>query len=173
MEKLNLKRAFLVGGILAAIAGSSALLIAGVNLLTGPTISANAEKVEQNALSRVFGEGATFGEPVTVNKGSILKYWPATDGTKQGRVYSLSGSNSYGTVSLSIGIYDDFSLGNMIVSENTESYGQTLEDNYIGVYQHVSDKEGALDATKCGATFGAALIQGMVEEARTHYKEGN
>lgn len=173
MEKVNLKHAFLVAGILSAIAGGSALLISGVNLLTGPAIAKNASLTEQQALTRVFGDNAVFGEPVEVNKGSILKYWPATDGNKEGRVYSLSGSNSYGTVSLSVGIYSDYSLGNMIISENTESYGQTLEDNYVGVYQHVSDKEGALEATKCGATFGAELIRGMVEEARAHYKEGN
>lgn len=170
--KLDWKNGIKITLVLTAIASSAALLICGANAITAETIASNKIKKEKEGLAKVFGEGAIFGEAVSIDNDSHLtKYWPVAIGFEEARVYAASGSNSYGDISLLIGIYSDYSLGEMAILENTESYGALLEEKYIDAYKTAEDKEGALDSVKCGATYGATLIRNMVKEAVEHYKE--
>ena len=76
-------------------------------------------------------------------------------------------------MSLLVGIYSDFSLGNIYVLENTESYATTLQDGYLTPYIQAEDKEAVIDNVRCGATYGAKLCRDLILTARNHYKGGN
>nr|MCR5693046.1 hypothetical protein [Bacilli bacterium] len=52
---------------------------------------------------------------------------------------------------------------------NTESYGPTLEDNYINKYNngYLTD----LADVSCGATYGAKTVKEQCDEAVAHWTE--
>ena len=172
--KISWKHAFYVGGFLALLAGVMGLVIAGGDLLTRDTIARNKIEKEQNGLKQVFGENVAFGEAIEVPESEILqKYWTvAVNNNEIGRVYSTSAKNAYGTVSLLVGVNKDYSLGNIVVLENSESYAATLEENYLDVYSNSENKEAAVLAVKCGATEGAKICRDMILAAKDHYKGG-
>ena len=173
--KISWKHAFYVGGFLAALCGVLGLVIAGGDMLTRDTIAKNKIQKEQNGLKKVFGENATYGEAKEIkNSPTLQKYWTVeVENQEIGRVYATSNSNAYGTVSLLVGIGSDFSLGNIITLENTESYASTLEEKYLDVYASSSDKEAAVEQVKCGATFGATMCRDMIRAAQAHYQGGS
>lgn len=175
--KISWKHAFYVGGFLAALCGVLGLVIAGGDLLTKDTIARNRIEKEQNGLKKVFGENVTYSEATEIkdeNRASLQKYWTVSVDSKEvGRVYATSATNSYGTVSLLVGVYSDFSLGNVVALENTESYAATLEEGYLEPYAASEDKENAVNTVKCGATYGATMCRDMIVSARDHYKGGN
>ncbi|MBE6135512.1 MAG: hypothetical protein E7179_05900 [Erysipelotrichaceae bacterium] len=172
--KIEWGKAFKTGIFLACIAGAAALILSGVNVVTSKKIEENRVQKEAKGLRRVFGEAA-YGEAIPVeNNKNISKYWNVNLGEgKEGRVYSVSGTNSYGSVSLLVGIYGDYSLGNIFVLENTESYATTLQDGYLTPYIQAEDKETVIDNVRCGATYGAKLCRDLILTARSHYKGGN
>lgn len=174
--KISWKRVFAVGGFLAGLCGVLGLLIAGGDLLTKDTIAKNKIEKESKGLRKIFGEEATYGEAVAVTdetRPTLQKYWTVQlGGTELGRVYSASGKNAYGDVSLLIGIYADYSLGTIYVLENTESYGTTLQENYLDVYDASDNKEEAVEQVSCGATYGAKLCREMILASKSHYEGG-
>ncbi len=162
--KDSVKRYLKVSLTLGLIAGCSALLIGVTNLITADRIQANKVKKEEDGLSNVFPDSDQ--EFVTLDFDTSFTYvekiWSVKSGEKDlGFIYKTSGKNSYGNVSLLLG-FTEKKLANMIVLENTETYGSTLEENYI-----VPVNAGTRDYNdvSCGATYGAKLIQNMVEEA--------
>ena len=176
------KRAFFVGGFLAGLCAVLGLAIAGGDMLTKETIARNKREKEQSALKTVFGENVILSDPIEVKDAEfpmLAKYWTVTlpeeaDQGPLGRIYNASGKNGYGDVTLLIGVYSDFHLGNVAVLENTESYGQTLQEEYLDKYAAAQDKEKAAEEVKCGATYGATLCRDMMKQAKAHYqKEGN
>ncbi|MCR5492035.1 MAG: hypothetical protein K6F32_07910 [Bacilli bacterium] len=170
----DVKKALKIGLILASIGGVSALVVSSVNLFTAPMIAKNKAEKEASALKEIFPDATKVEEAVELKSGSLLKYWPVSLPNEEARIYSCSGKNGYGAVSLLIGVYSDFSLGRMSIIENTETYGSTLNQNYIAPYQYyetAEQREAALNNVTCGATYGAKLIKGMVLEAVAHYKE--
>ncbi len=159
---------------LALIASGAALIVSSLNLFTAPRIEANRLAKEKSGLEAIFAK-AEIGESSNIDKGSLKKYWPVVleDG-ESARIYSASGKNGYGAVSILIGVYSDFTLGRMEILENTETYGPTLQKGYVAPYQYADNAEDraiALEDVSCGATYGAKLIKGMVLEAVAHYKE--
>ena len=174
--KISWKRAFGVGGFLAGLCGVLALAIAGTDLLTRDTIARNKLEKEQNGLRKIFGGDANYGEATPLEDAehpTLVKYWTVQENEKTlGRVYSAKGKNAYGEVALLIGVYSDFTLGNIVAIENTESYGQTLEDGYLLPYSQSNDKESAVEKVNCGATYGAKLCREMILAAKSHYQGG-
>ena len=158
--------------VLTIIASCGALLIAGTNLLTSPIIEKNEVQKEVNGLSSVFGKDAIFAEPVEIEDDNYLsKYYDATVGTIEGRVYKASGKNSYGEIDLLVGLVDDLSLYNICVLNNGQSFGTVLQENYIDPIASAEDKEAALQNVTCGATFGAKLVKTLVEASMHHYEQ--
>lgn len=177
----EVKKALKIGLILASIGGVSALVVSSVNLFTSPLVLKNKTEKEAKARAKIFPEAdaAAVESAVAVDLteekyGTLKRYWPIPLDEGEARIYSCSGKNGYGAVSLLIGVYPDFSLGRMSIIENTETYGPTLNQNYIAPYQYYEDgasRQAALDDVTCGATFGAKLIKSMVEQAVSHFKE--
>lgn len=165
--KATVKKYLVVSLTLGLIAGGSALLIGLTNVLTADRIKANKIEKENNGLKKVFSdENQTF---TTVEFDTSFEYiekiWTAkSSGEKDiGYIYKTSGKNSYGEVSLLLGFDTKKSFVNMVVLENTETYGTTLEDNYI---TPVNDKKIDFSSVSCGATYGAKLINNMYLEAK-------
>lgn len=173
---LSWKRAFLVGGFLGGLCAVLGLAIAGGNMLTRDRIAANKIAKENAGLTKAFAlEGAAFSQANEIEgNGHLKKYWTVSlEEEEIGRVYSASGSNAYGDVSLLIALDHQYALYGVVVLENTESYGQTLEEKYLEPLASAEDKESAVDAVNCGATYGAKLCRDMINEAKVHYREGN
>ena len=173
--KIDWKSSFKIAGILTAIASVGAISIALTNVLTEPIIKENRALREQNGLKKVFGENAQFGEKVELKESDypyLQSFYSVTLSDSTGRVYSTKGTNSYGDVALLVGLNADYTIYNIVVMENTESYATTLNEGYLIPLIKSNDKETALDSVKCGATYGAKLVRDMVNQAKDHYKEG-
>lgn len=164
--KETLKKYLKVSLTLGLIAGGSALLIGLTNLVTADRIVQNQIKTENNGLSQVFSqENQEFSE-VTLSEdySYVEKLWSVKSGeTDLGYIYKTAGKNSYGNVTLLLGFDMTKTFTKMVVLENTETYGTTLEDNYI---TPVNEKTKDFSEVSCGATYGAKLIRDMVTEAK-------
>lgn len=159
-----IKRYLKVSLTLGLIAGCSALLIGVTNLVTADRIKENKVQKEKDGLKKVFLDSEQEFVTLDFNQNFmyIEKIWSVKSGSKDlGFIYKTSGKNSYGNVSLLLG-FSEKKFANMVVLENTETYGSTLEENYI-----VPVNSGSRDFSEvsCGATYGAKLIQSMYEEA--------
>lgn len=166
MQK-TVKKYLVVSLTLGIIAGGSALLIGLTNLLTADRIKQNKVQKEENGLKQVFSdESQTFtAVEFSTSFEYIEKIWQAKgkDNKDIGYIYKTSGKNSYGEVSLLIGFNTEKNFANMVVLENTETYGTTLQDNYI---TPVNEKTKDFSSVNCGATYGAKLINSMYSEAK-------
>ena len=91
------------------------------------------------------------------------------DNLDTGYVYSTTGKNAYGQVDLLISV-NDYKVDEIYVVTNTESYGPTLEDNYIDLYNYGLLENGLSDV-KCGATYGAKTVKEQCDEAVAHWTE--
>lgn len=171
-----LKKYLVVSLTLGSITGGSALLIGLTNTITADRIVENAVKKENNGLKNVFTdidgnvvEGQKFNS-VELNADTsytyVQKIWNvlASDDSSLGTIYKTSGKNAYGSVTLLLGFDTKKSFKKMVVLENTETYGSTLDEKYI---KPLNAGEIELADTTCGATFGAKLIKAMVEEAKS------
>ncbi|MDD7036468.1 MAG: hypothetical protein PUI77_01030, partial [Mollicutes bacterium] len=155
---------------LAAIAGISAGLIGVVHAITAPVIANNAIKQLESQKKIPFGKDVDISDKENDLSQFTLSYvknsWDATkDGTKVGTLFKTSGTNQYGSVTLLIGVYNNGDLTPRSILENSETYKSTLEDNYINLFNKADDKKAALNNVKCGATFGANLINSRISEA--------
>ncbi|MFA6624147.1 MAG: hypothetical protein WCS80_00040 [Bacilli bacterium] len=160
---------------LGLIAGIAALLIGLTNMVTADKITQNAKEKEKNGLTEVFtakeGTSYTYNEEKDIGTFAyIQKIWIVSDSVSDiGLIYKTSGKNAYGSVTMLLGLSGEKDLGKMVILENTETYGQTLQDNYISPYNSATDKNNAVADVTCGATFGAKLIKSMADEALSDY----
>ena len=192
-----MKRYLYVSGILGAIALVCAVLIALMNMLTNPIIKKNNENKISETYTKIYSDYYSNEEvEFTKDDKSYIKGKVKAldkDGNVLGYIYTTSGKNAYGEVSLMIGITD----GNVVDVEfltNTESFASTGSSHVKGNYPSSIDSVievnpyGSLDTIdigylsineieaidiKCGATFGATLVKSMVLAALTEAKEGN
>lgn len=164
-----LKKYLTVSITLGLIAGCSALAIGLTNMVTADRIVENNRIKEENGLKEVFEDkNVTIQQDETFQAESytfVQKKWNVTDSSNQkyGTIYKTSGRNAYGTITLLLGFNQSDVFSNMVVLENTESYGSTLDENYI---VPVSTGNRDYDDVKCGATYGAKTIRDMIDEAK-------
>jgi Na+-translocating ferredoxin:NAD+ oxidoreductase RnfG subunit len=161
-----------VASALGLIAGISALAIGVTYAFTIDKINANGLQKEKAGLSEVYGDKAdTFdSQTLSANASYVSKIWIAKEATAEvGYIYKTDGKNSYGEVSMLLGISGSGNYGTMVILTNTETYGSTLTDNYIDPYNATADKTTALSNVHCGATYGATLINNMASEAMKDY----
>jgi electron transport complex protein RnfG len=177
-----------VAGILGAITLICAVLIGLMNMLTSPIIKKNEEETIQNTYARIYEE-YSYNEEVEFkdSTGYIVSKVEAFDsnGNSLGYIYTTSGKNAYGEVSLMIGIRN-LEVYDVEFLTNTESFASTVnshvKENYpsssediIEINPYGSEDTidvGALDSdalsaidTSCGATYGATLVKNMVSAA--------
>ena len=158
---------------LTVIASVAALLIAGADLLTRDRIAANTLEKEMSILHEYFGEPEYDGKSFDIEGDDYLsKYYVVRLGNDElSYVYRADGRNGFGEISLLAGIKEDAIIYSVRVIENGQSYGSTLEDNYLKPLYESNDKEDALNHVECSATSGAKLVRKLVLAAKEHYQK--
>ena len=173
---------FKVSLTLATIASGAALLIGLMNLATVGAIKTNKENKIKSGISKLYPNVKDYvahdflnGEEEGYDANYSLPEYPhlktayvvnIEGGTNPGYVYSTTGKNAYGQVDLLLSIKEG-KIEKMFVVTNTESYGPTLEDNYINKYNngYLTD----LADVKCGATYGAKTVKEQCDDAIRHW----
>lgn len=189
-----MKRYAYVSLVLGAIALICALLIAGFYMMTNPFVKMNEENKVRDTYTKIYSEYYSSEDVgfIEDEKGYIKKKDIAydKDGNVLGYIYTTSGKNSYGEVSLMIGIKDE-KVVDVEFLVNTESFASTVNsyvksnypsssDSVIILNPYQGNEEIYVDSlsmdeldmidTKCGATFGATLVKSMVLAAITEAK---
>lgn len=173
-----LKKSFQVGGVLCAIGGIAALLIGGVYALAEPKIEENEALATKKAQQAVYPSANYFlvNDLSSASLETISASWKAyeseTKATLYGSLYKGSKKNSYGEVSLMVGVSAK-GLEKVAIISDTESYGKTMENKYLTGLNNgsISPKEDPADL-KTGATFACKLVYTIVNEALALYQEG-
>ena len=153
--------------VLTMITSICAVLIALLNMWTAPIIEKNAYEKEQNTLSVMY-ENATFTETeYDENIKEIEKKFVAKDKNSDdvlGYVYIVSGKNAYGMVRLMVKVENGKAV-KIEVMDNTESFKKNVNTFIAEKVQAnaltITDTEN-LDV-KCGATYGAKLVQSLIQ----------
>lgn len=178
-----------IASILTLIAVICAAIIASFNLLTSSTIQKNKEETELKTYQLIYDD-YSYNKDITSKLDSsttdfsviekAVNCYDAND-SFLGCVYSVSGKNAYGSISLMVAVKDSL-VTQVEFVENTESFASTVEKHvkskypssasdviYIGFNESVSDKVSSLSYndvlsidTKCSATYGAKLVQKLV-----------
>lgn len=206
-----MKNYFKIAGILAAIACVCAAILAGINLLTSQVIAANDEKTQKNTITTICDTRNLEFDDFTTNTDSYevtadgAKYTATVKATydvlKGGKsvckVYTVTGKNDYGTITLMVEIEktasNDYVVGDVEFIENGQSFGSTVNAFLKGAYISSKDDsvyEGGCTTdveagantlgesdiktidVKCGATYGASLVRDLTLAALKAAKEG-
>ena len=163
-------------------------------MMTNPFVKMNEENKVRDTYTKIYSEYYSSEDVgfIEDEKGYIKKKDIAYDknGNVLGYIYTTSGKNSYGEVSLMIGIKDE-KVVDVEFLVNTESFASTVNSYVKSNYPSSSDSviilnpyQGNEDIyvdslsmdeldmidTKCGATFGATLVKSMVLAAITEAK---
>ena len=158
---------------LGAIAACSAALIGLTNLLTRDQIKKNEQKKFNAGITAIFGENSAAHE---FNPGTKyeIKYLDsvyivdAADDPENeiGWAVRTTGSNMYGKISMLVGFdYNSKFFKGIYLITNEQTYATTLVENYV---TPLNSDDRQLDDVKCGATYGATLINEMVTNAQEY-----
>ena len=179
--KENVKIYLRAAIVLSSIGAVSAGVIGAVNLITKDRIAQNEVNATNKALADIY-ENASFVEDSEFEKQEgvqmdnfkvnlLSRYEAKKEEELLGFVYKTSGKNSYGEIVMLVGINDQ-GIGRISFVSDTQTYGSTLEDEYL--YKYNNNKR-ELDDVSCGATYGAKLVKDMAKAAENDYlsrKEG-
>lgn len=166
----NVKKYVLTAVTLGLIAMASGALIGATNLITADRIAENEVKKINASFVEIYGEGVTGteNESFNFNEYTYLKSQYeifSSDGASIGMAYRTLGSNAYGKISLIVGFVNGsgyrYVYYGISVVINEQSFATTLEDNYL-----TPIKNGEEVDVKCGATYGATLVNEMILEAK-------
>ena len=189
-----MKKYFKVSLILGLITLICAALIALMNMVTSKVIENNEKKVIEETYTSIFSD-YSYNEKREYkdNSGYIKAKVEAfdKDGKSLGFIYTLEGKNSYGGISLMVGI-NNLEVIDVEFLSNTESFASTVnshvKENYPSKEEKIIEitpygKSGKNDVdslteeeidnidTSCGATFGATLVRNLIAAALAEAKE--
>ena len=161
-----MKQYLKVALVLFLITSICAVLIALLNMVTAPIIEKNAYEKEQNTLSVMFSD-ATFTEVEKCAYPEIEKKFIAkskADDSELGFVYIVSGKNAYGMIRLMVAVKDAKAI-KVEVMDNTESFKKVVNTFISEKVQSSSLSKEDTDNldVKCGATYGAKLVQSLIQ----------
>ena len=160
---------------LGSIAAGAALIIGLANFVTANRIEANKLSKEKAALKEIYNvDNTDIYQELTKDDGVdyssfnyISKIYKDTS-VSTTFIYVTSGKNSYGAISMLVGVSKD-GPSNIVLTEDTETYKDTLEESYVANYNKSEEKLVAYADVTCGATYGAKLIKAMIDEAIIDY----
>ncbi|MCR5647561.1 MAG: hypothetical protein K6F81_04700 [Acholeplasmatales bacterium] len=195
-----MKNYFRIAAILGAITLVCAVILALMNMLTSPIIAKNNDKTKLETIQKIYedydSEKSKDYEESEIESlgldGQVVDVIRVnnSNGDLKGYVFTVSGKNAYGTITLMVAISKDTNGNNVVHQveflENGQSFASTVDDHVRSSY-HTSDKNaivldpyssddkvtvGDLDSTQvssinvsCGATYGATLVRNLVEAA--------
>lgn len=162
--------------ILTLIAGICAALIASVNLLTAPIIEKNNNEKKENLCHQIFLTYDSENSKVETEhfqsdriQEAILAY----DSSHEflGYIYTVSGSNSFGNITLLVGITADEKLVGVRFITNGQSFSNEAATHLNTQYKKDMTLDNILDLdlsnadVTAGATYASKLIRSLVEDA--------
>ena len=159
---------------LGLIAATSAGLIGVANLITRDQIAKNEYNKTMSGIASIF-EGAEIEKEYSVQDFKYVNYvYELSEDTtgNERYIFKTTGSNSYGKISLLVGIKEmsvmdeniqNFVFTNLYVITNEQSFATTLVDNYI---DPLNNGDRDIDDVSCSATYGAKLVRDMINEAK-------
>ena len=163
--------------------GSIALVSAGaiglVNMFTNKKIAQNEIDKTNSAITTIFGEGASIAKESSLEDFNIENnysylgtiYTVNLNEDLLGYGFKTSGSNAYGKIVLIVGFtVTANAFKGLYPVVNEQSYASTLVDNYI---TPLNEGSRNLDDVSCGATYGAKLVEAMVNEAKDAMEKVN
>lgn len=169
------KKHYIITSItLGAIAAVSAGLIGVANLITRDQIAKNEYNKTMSGIAAIF-EGANIEKEYALDEYKFVNYVYELSKDSDGNdryIFKTSGSNSYGKISLLVGIKEmsvndeniqSYVFTNLFVITNEQSFATTLVDNYI---DPLNNGDRDIDDVSCSATYGAKLVRDMVNEAK-------
>ena len=122
--------------VLCAIALICSAILASLNLLTKPIIDKNSENKQTETIQSIYSEYDSNNSKVTYDTttgstgkaAEILKVVEAKDASNNilGYVYTVKGSNSYGTIQLMVAISNDNIVHQVEFLENNQSFASTV-----------------------------------------------
>ena len=164
-----MKKNFKIAAILMIIAAICGLAVSGMNMFTAPVIVEKQEKKEEALCKEIFADYdmKASDEPITegLSNEAIVKRVEARNasGDLLGYIYTISGKNSYGPISLLVGIGADGKLVSAEFLENGQSYGKQVETHVNSSYIPGLTLEEITNIDKrCGATYGANTVKDLV-----------
>lgn len=184
--------------ILGLISLVCAVILAGTNMLTKDKIKENEEKTKNDTIEAIFSDYDSKQSIIQSKKD--LKQFEAYDscieerivaknskGEELGYLYTVSGSNSYGEISLMVALTesgDDVLVIQVEFLKNTESFASTvdtwLKGNFVSKGTEVheggfksKDSSGSIISyndlytvdVSCGATYGARTCMELITAA--------
>lgn len=169
-----MKKYLLTALTLMTICLTCAALISGFNLLTEPIIEKNNDKKEADLYKQIFVDFKDAKETITegFSNDFLTKLVIAQDenDNQLGYIYTASGKNSYGVITLLIGINETDTLSGVRFLENGQSFSSETAAHLNGNYTSGIDLEDVENVdTTCGATFAAKLIKELVTAAFADY----
>ena len=123
---------------LLVISAITALLLAGVNALTAPTIAANNELEKKNAIAAIFPTADDIQKADVTADGVDSIYMVFTNGDLLGYAASVAPTGFGGAMDIMVGVGSDGSvIGIKIVSHSeTPGLGSRVDsDSFLGQYK--------------------------------------
>ena len=152
-----------------------AISVAGVNYFTAPKIEQYKNEQRLKSYREIFPEldGTTSeiftkGKDGVVFKSSFVNEKVVAkdkDGKQLGYCVATSGKNSYGPISLTVGIDVDGKLIKVILTENGQTGGRNeMINTWVDKSFNTGMTQGDIDALKpeSGATFGSKLVKDLI-----------
>lgn len=190
-----MKNYFKIASVLSLIALVCALIIASVYLLTTPMIEANAIKAEIETRQAIFETYDQENSEELETSNSVIRskiLAKDKDGNELGYLYTVSKSNSFGSITLMVAIDKENNILQVEILELNQSFASTAKEHfqqnyptskenviYIGIKPEEAPEIGTLTEadfesinTTCGATYSADMIKELVKTALTDAKGG-
>lgn len=196
-----MKNYFRISAVLGAITLVCAVVLALMNMLTSPIIANNNDKTKLETIQKIYSDYDSekskdyeTDEIIDLNLASevvdVVRV-NNSNGDLKGYVFTVSGKNAYGIISLMVAISKDTNGNNVVHQveflENGQSFASTVDEHVRSSY-HTSDKNALVldpyssgdkvvigdltedqipndDQVQCGATYGAKLVRSLVEAA--------
>ena len=123
---------------LLLISAVTALLLAGVNALTAPTIAANNELEKKNAISAIFPDADDIRQADVAADGVESIYLVMTDGDLIGYAASVAPTGFGGAMDIMVGVGADGSVVGIKIVSHSETPGlgsRVNSDSFLSQYK--------------------------------------
>lgn len=164
-----MKKYIKISLILFIFASLSGILVSSIYMLTNDIKEQNEKQQKEELLSLIFPDAkiVTLDEKSDFNNIYIVSK-DETDSSSNGTIgyiYDITGKNSFGEISLLVGISISGQLKDIQINKNEQSYSNevskhTKNEYYEGI---TLDEVENIDC-HCGATKGATLVKELVKQ---------
>lgn len=146
MKKRDIKDILKTAISLFLICAVAAGLLAAVNSVTAPKITANAEKTENEARKGVLPEAESFEEK-TLEDGTVY-YEGIANGTAAGYVFTVSSAGYGGEIKLTVGVNSEGAVTGLTILSINETPGLGMNAKKESFISQYIGKSGNLSVVK-------------------------